>query len=38
MKHITQQISISETHLLDIASSLNYEIILVDRQMLETKQ
>lgn len=28
----------SETDLLDLASLINYEIIQVDRQLIETKQ
>jgi hypothetical protein len=38
LKEITGEISIAETDLLDIASLINYEIIQVDRQIIDTKQ
>jgi hypothetical protein len=37
LKEITEDIKISETNLLDIASLVNYEIIQVSRQMNETQ-
>jgi hypothetical protein len=38
LKEITEDIKVSETDLLDVASLINYEIIQVDRQLIETKQ
>jgi hypothetical protein len=38
LKEITEGIKVSETDLLDVASLINYEIIQVDRQLIETKQ
>jgi hypothetical protein len=38
LKEITEDIKVSETDLLDVASLMNYEIIQIDRQLIETKQ
>jgi hypothetical protein len=38
LKEITEEIKVTETSLLDVASLINYEIIQVDRQLIETKQ
>lgn len=38
LKEITEDIKVSETDLLDVASLINYEIIQVDRQLIENKQ
>jgi hypothetical protein len=38
LKEITEDIKVSETDLLDVASLINYEMIQVDRQLIETKQ
>lgn len=38
LQEITEEIKVSETNLLDVASLINYEIIQVDRQLIETKQ
>ena len=38
LKEITENINVSETDLLDLASLINYEIIQVDRQLIEIKQ
>ena len=37
LKNITQQIKITETNLLDMASIVNYEIIQVDRMLIEIR-
>ena len=37
LKNITQQIKITETNLLDMASIINYEIIQVDRMLIEMR-
>ena len=37
LKNITQQIKITETNLLDMASIVNYEIIQVDRMLIEMR-
>lgn len=36
LKEITEDIKITETNLLDIASLVNYEIIQVSRQIIDT--
>lgn len=38
LKEITENILVSETELLDMTGLINYEIIQVDRQMMEIKQ
>ena len=38
LKEITQDIKVSQTDLLDVASMVNYQIIQVDRQLIETRQ
>ena len=38
LKEITDDIKVAETDLLDVASLINYEIIQVDRQLIDTRQ
>ena len=37
LKKLTEQIKITETSLLDMASIINYEIIQLDRMMIEIR-
>lgn len=38
LKEITEEIRVTETDLLDVASLINIEIIQIDREMIDIKQ